>query len=247
MKTNSPCLTGKLAALTLALCGGCASQGHAGTITTESGSWPQSLPFGIGDTGTAGFTGRYQQIYRSGLFTATGFITQIAFKAWDGRLAGDASYTLSLALGVTAATPDVPGETFATGAATVLSGTRVVHITPAPDDFDMVFTLDTPFRYDPKRGNLLLEVTMFSAARMPGSTAEGSALWNVGGRDMATIYADPTGIIAQSRAGIVTQFTTAPVPEPGVAGLLLAGGVQSLRRRRSKIMDAPEPAHAGAR
>ncbi len=146
---------------------------RAGTIVTGGVSGGNDRPFGFQKSLTAAYPGRYQQIYRAGFFPGVTWITQIAFREYQGLGDADATYTLSIGLGVTARTVAAPGTGFASGAATVFNGTASAHITASTQDFDLTFTLDTPFLYDPARGNLLLDIAMVSATKTPSGNTYG--------------------------------------------------------------------------
>src|SRR5262249_55470181 len=85
---------------------------------------------------------------------------------------------------------------------------------------DTIIPLSTPFFYDPRAGNLLLDVRNFGggmtsylrANNAPDDTV--SSVWS--------LSVDAPNGLAESR-GLVTVFNVTPVPEPGVwslAGLI---------------------------
>ena len=214
------------------------AQSHAGTIVAGGVSSGDDRPFGFQKSLTAAYPGQYQQIYRAGFFPGVTRITQIAFREYQGLGDADVAYTLSIGLGVTARTVVAPGTGFATGAATVFNGTTMAHITADTTDFDFTITLETPFLYNPALGSLLLDITMVSATRSPDWNTYGYFAFSSDTDNITRIVNGPTGVVAAPYHGLVTQFTTAPVPEPGVAGLLLAGGAFTLRRRVHRYVPA---------
>ena len=219
------------------------STSHGATIVAGTMHSGEDMPFGFAKSPTAAYLGQYQQIYRKGLFPAATRITRIAFSESQGLADTDVTYTLSIGLGVTARTTAFPGTGFATGAATVFNGTASGHITAALGDFDFAITLDTPFLYDPALGNLLLDLTIVSATKsVPGATYGYFAYTSDTG-DVARIYNDWRGVTAGNSQGLVTQFTTAAVPEPATAALLALGAVLALRRRgrASDLFCLPRP------
>lgn len=233
MKTNSLRMRGKIAALAIALCGGCAFHGHGGTVVagTSGGTW--FLPFAISADGTAHYTSRYQQIYTGTFFPVASVITRIGFMSVSTLPPGNITYDLSIAFGTTARMPSAPGTEFVSGATPVFSGSVLASLTPAAGDFDFSINLSTPFLYDPAAGNLLLEVTVISATGTPGTGLSGAFGADFGEPGMGILFVGKAPVESNAHLGLVTQFTTAPVPEPGVAGLALAGGVLSFGRIRS--------------
>jgi hypothetical protein len=92
--------------------------------------------------------------------------------------------------------------------------------------------LSNPFFYDPARGNLLLDIKVFSGA----STAPFDAV-NVSSDSVSSVFAyDRTfPTVGQLNSlGLATRFAVQPVPEPSSFVLLvlsLAGGCLVVRRR----------------
>ena len=129
---------------------------------------------------------------------------------------------------------------FTSPAAALYGGTNAGG--PAPNAFDLVLTLDTPFAYVPGSGDLLLEVLMDTNTKLlPASgisyldAVESTTglfdvgvqrVWNSGGDVNAT-----DGSTDLHGYGLVTRFTYTVVPEPGT-GLLVIAGLFALAARR---------------
>ncbi|MEY2485132.1 MAG: phosphatidylinositol-3-phosphatase [Verrucomicrobiota bacterium] len=193
----------------------------------------------------AGTSLRYQQIYDASQFTALSpggeDITEILFRVGSDaatRLDHGAFATtipaIEFTLSTTSATPDNLNGTFTnnpgadattvygipgTGSPLAVSSSGSASGNPAP--FDIVVLLTTPFRYDPSKGNLLLDIQNFAGAASPtgieldGTFAAGDSVsraYNFGNVAAATANNSDT-------IGVVTEFVT--VPEPGVVSLLV--------------------------
>jgi hypothetical protein len=106
--------------------------------------------------------------------------------------------------------------------------------------FNYGFMLDTPFEYDPSMGSLLLDIITPQGATVTAGAGFG-AVENFDGvtamndgiaskRGTGSNIGDDNGQGAVE-SGLVTQFTTAPVPEPASLGLIAAAGLGLIRRR----------------
>lgn len=197
--------------------------------------------------GCLGFN-RYQQVFASSEFSAFGgpqFITEIAFRL-DGLVGQTFTHNfsnVSVGLSTTAAAPDALSLTFANNRGAdftaVHSGLLALSATYngaaiGPQAFDIVIALSTPFRYDPNAGNLLLDWQSFGGeasdfAAVDASFVEGdsvSRVWGLGAGDAMAVGADTFGLI--------TQFRTAGIPEPGTLLLSCVGLFALLRSRRRR-------------
>jgi hypothetical protein len=196
-----------------------------GTITIGSYYDKAEIPFGVSGAGTAFYLGEYQQIYTSGAFSSPVIITQIAFSEVN-RGSLTANYNLSIGLGTTAKTPASPGTSFGTGFTTVFSGSLSPVFPPTANEFDFVINFTTPFDYNPTQGNLLLDVSVFSA------TGDNVAFALDEGTEMGALWTSGSSVIRQSDWGLVTQFTV--VPEPSPAWLIFLGSGVLIYTRRIK-------------
>jgi hypothetical protein len=104
---------------------------------------------------------------------------------------------------------------------------------PTPCAFDLSFTFQTPFLYNPFQGRLLLDgvVTNFTSA---GGTLDGVSFTPFG--SMASVFALVGNASGEFDAsGTITQLGFTAVPEPATATLLLTGfGAAAAARRRRK-------------
>ncbi len=222
-----------------------APQGMADQVVIGASDSANRFPFGVDSVATINYQAgsTYQQFYSRNRFTAPVKITQLSFASSSKiGMPGTAHYDFNLRLG-TAATPiAAPSSRFSQnrgGDLTTVFSSQLTAILTRSDTFDLVIDLATPFSYDPRRGDLLLDVTINKP-----TTYSGSDLYFVAGvsDDLASIFnnkASEDGIIDEEfRYGPLTRFTTetaATIPEPatmllfgtGLAGL---GGI--IRRRR---------------
>ena len=224
-----------------------APNGYEATEGNNAGSFPFT-----------NFTGRYQQGYAASEF-ASGqlLISEIAFRtdaspatqSWLNQL----SFSLRLSTsqnavgGLSTTFADNIGAddtlVFTAPAAAIYGGTNAGG--PAPNAFDLILVLDTPFLYDSANGDLLLEVLMDGNTKLlPASgisyldAVESTTglfdvglqrVWNSGGDVGAT-----EGDTDLHGYGLVTRFTYSAVPEPGT-GLLVITGLLALAAHRRRV------------
>ncbi len=191
----------------------------------------QTRQYGIKNT-------RFQQFYLAADFIGPlpngGYIKEIRFRA-------DASGGSSLASVLSAIEVNLsyaPGfgsisTTFEQNKGAqytrVYSGDLSIPAT-APGQFDMAIVLQTPFLYDPKAGNLMMDFTKgsaFNSGLVPLLDYTFRSVHTatvVGGR------LNPSGNSADG--GYITQFTIEAVPEPASVALMLVGGVMVCAFRR---------------
>lgn len=226
-----------------------ASVSQAQVITIGVGGSGNLFPFGVNSQG-ASYQGEYQQIYSSTAFSAPITITQIAFTSFSGSPPPGSSYSFTgtIALGTTSASPAAPGSSYAANKRsdflTVFNSTQNATLTANGTTFDLLFNI-TPFVYDPSAGNLLLDVVTTSVVA-PNSTLFVST---PDGNDPLTgrLYTVPGGPAGASptagaNGGLRTRFSGTAVtpgvaPEPGSLALLLpALGIVGMviRKRRKK-------------
>lgn len=198
----------------------------------------------------AGTPIRYQQVYESTQFPECGNIVQINFRYDEGSPGSSETYPdILIRLSTTTVTPATLSTTFADNIGireiTVYEGELSFSapdcdIEPCP--FDNTITLQTPYRYDPSNGNLLLDVTnpassiyeQFDSVDVDGTTVV-QRVWNDG--DAAA----DTGNI-EGDDGLVTQFVCVPVVSNiptlsewgmiAMAGILGMAGFIVIRRRK---------------
>ena len=205
---------------------------------------------------------RTQVVYDASLFgTLTGpiSITAIQFRPID-PVSGLSGNTLTvsnarLQLSTTARSDENRNPlttNFATNlgtdAKTVYSGPLTLTTAGKPTNslgaFDYVITLQTPFEYDPSKGNLLLDTNVPLGGSVRGNSVFGAfARFDTTSRPNDGIYSvfnTATGAATNGTvdtSGPVTQFVytpvvTTPVPTPASLLLAAAGGAVLLARRR---------------
>ena len=223
-----------------------APNGYAAVEGNNAGSFPFT-----------NFTGRYQQAYAASEFGSGPIsISEIAFRT-DASPATQ-SWLNQLAFSMRLSTSVNPVGTLSTTFADNIGADDTLVYTapalqvygganaggPAPNAFDLILTLDTPFAYDPSSGDLLLEVMIGTNTQLlPASgisyldAVESTTgqfdvglqrVWNSSG-DVNAL----TGDTDLHGYGLVTRFTYAAVPEPGTGVLVIAGlfGLAPQRRR----------------
>lgn len=216
----------------------------------QSGGSNNFMPFDL----PAGVSQRYQQFYSSAAFgSAPVTLYGIKFRlATDGGTPGaafDATIpNITINLSTAALDLGAASLTFANNVGadnqTVFDGP--LHLSSnaspkapgtGPQPFDVLIEFENPFTYDPAQGDLLLDVFNFSG----GQT--GLFDYVTGGSDVLTRVVGPQGNVNapsaffQQKAGLVTAFATAPVPEPATWALMIAGFglVGAAMRRRAAV------------
>ena len=200
-----------------------------------------------------------QQIYASSLFPGEELISGFSFRAYPGAAPSFFfGNTVSISdvviqLSTTSAGADesgsLPSATFADNlggdATTVYSGaltltTAATGIGAQPFDYTVSFS--QPFLYDPADGNLLLDVTIPSGAKVSGSGFGFLTFDTVNTIDdeiysVVNISSGSALSGTLSTAGAITSFAVSPVaaPEPSTWVMMIAGfgilGVGMWRRR----------------
>jgi hypothetical protein len=132
-------------------------------------------------------------------------------------------------LSTTTASANALGSTFANNIGadeTVVLQQQVLPLSSGPvnpggpNSFSVVILLPTKFRYDPAKGNLLLDASVRGVARL--SNLDWDTSLNDG---VSTVIGDlgmPTGVVSSS--GLVTRFTFEVVPEPSELLCFVFGG-----------------------
>jgi PEP-CTERM motif len=100
---------------------------------------------------------------------------------------------------------------------------------------DIIITFDTPFFYDPREGNLLLDIFNFGGGSSSPFNANRAANDTTSSVYSAGSVNDSSGI--PNTIGLVTIFTVTPVPEPSSLVLIglavsLAAGFHFRRHKR---------------
>jgi hypothetical protein len=223
--------------LFIALVAALGTSAFATSITVGGTNQLNVFPFGCGPTCAFPYSGEYQQVYSSSVFSGPFTITQIAFETRAG-ISGSLSDTFTLGLGTTLATAAAPGTSYAGNRrpdfTSVFSGTVVVPSTGA-GTFDFIINLSTPFTYNPSNGNLLLDVNIASDTTSGNgisfvagtNTVDVGRLFNIGGNGAAT---------PQGNFGLLTQFSgeASQVPEPTSLTLVATGLTFGARRWRNR-------------
>jgi acid phosphatase len=193
----------------------------------------------------------YQQVYAASQFSAFApageDITSIVFRVGADAAArldhGAFATTIPLiqfTLSTTPASADNLSSTFGSnlgtdattvygiaGAGSPLAISSSGSATGNPALFDITVQLTTPFHYDPSKGNLLLGVQNYSGAASPTGVELDGTL--VAGDAVSRVYnlgnATATTANNSDTAGLVTEFSATPVPEPSSNILLGFGAV----------------------
>ena len=202
--------------------------------------------------GTGG--SRYQQVYSSlqfGALSDSEAITAIAFRAKQPTVGSFIGNTVSVSdviirLSTTSASDSVGLDaTFANNiganVTTVYSGALTLTTsTSGTTGLNYRITFQTPFIYNKSMGNLLLDFLIPNSAVVSGNGSIGfsqfdtvtDAFPSADGISSAFGSSGSATIGSNSTTGLVTQFTTQPIPAPttlGCAVLALAAGA---KRRR---------------
>ncbi len=219
----------------VATCGALGSElAHASLIvvpnalTTVEGNSNLSFP------GTN--PGRLRQVYAASEFASLPepvFVTQIAYRP-DGIFGESFSRTIAdiqINLSTTSAAPDGLSATYD---ANVGADDTVVFHGPltisssntgppqGPKDFDILIGLQTPFFYDPRAGNLLLDYREFIVDGFPLRFLDtqdmiGDSISEVSGFGFTTGFTHTDGFVTRF------QFEASAIPEPATLWLLGLG------------------------
>jgi hypothetical protein len=194
---------------------------YADSITIGApGPALNAFPFG-GRTGSNPGT-RYQQAYSSAQFIGTGpiLITSIAFLGGTGGQFAPSNYTFSFST-ISAGIDSLSSFNFDSNRGVdnaLFTSMNLSGASPAT----LTISGDTPFLYDPSKGNLLLDIVI-----SPG----GITLGSLGAPAAYSSRADATGIFSRYHDfgagtvgfGLVTQVNFSSVPEPATFVLVSTG------------------------
>jgi hypothetical protein len=176
----------------------------------------------------------YQQVYSASLFSNVFDITGLDFfnttlEPPADELIDPAHYELTLSTTSAAVnglnTVDLASNVGA-NARLVFSGTLSGKLPPTPDA-TLPFTWVEPFRYNPRTGNLLIQVRKTGGLFMPGQPGVVFIDATTAGKG-TSLVTDQGGDLNNSSYALITRFRgefrepVSPVPEP--SSLLLVGG-----------------------
>jgi hypothetical protein len=188
-------------------------------LATTNGNSSNGFPFNLAPGGTGSM--RYQQIYSKSEFNQPGTITAIRFR----RNGGESAFTTSgidvkINLSYAATTVDTVSSSFATNVGanlTTVLDTNALTLSSSgfggfqqTNPFDVVINLTTPFVYDPKQGDLLMDVFMRNSPATRQFDFSSSGEQTTTRRIFATNVNNTTGTIDftsnPTYAGLVTRF-----------------------------------------
>src|ERR1041384_5807864 len=174
-------------------------------------------------------TVRYQEVFSASAFSAIPFggsITGLAFRlsCQQGELCQVLTQpTLQISFSTTTKAPDSLSSTFSDNVGadvTTVFGPGDATFSGTPQ---ITLPLMHPFAYDPRRGNLLMDIRVTRGISTPAVRAASGS-----GDAASSVYAiGPTGADSASGTidtlGLYTGFLVTPVPEPSTIWLLGAG------------------------
>lgn len=202
------------------------------------------VPFDLGSTIIP--TMRYQQVYAASDFTRRmadgGYINGLRFDV-AATVHGGHPFAVTLPaiqinLSTTARTVDGLSSVFSENVGednTIVRGLSALTLADRQNGgADIIITFNTPFFYDPRAGNLLLDVFNFGGGISSPFNANNSSTDTISSVFSTGSVHDASGYI--NTGGLVTIFTVTTVPEPGsfvVLGLAvaLAAGLRLNQRK----------------
>jgi hypothetical protein len=200
---------------------------------------PNEFTNANGDTRDGLQTGiQYQQVYGGSLFdqnVPAYDISALRFRVDPSAQAFANSPELEVRLFVTQQDPDVARATRYTGSGeiTVLPRNRINWSGSPGLSFDAVIPLPNHFVYDPKLGNLVIDIAVHDWGLGPTD-------FDVTNKNFDQIGAFFGAIGAQNgswgSAGFVTQFAFEPIPEPSTWILVGIGLVAIFSMRRKRVV-----------
>jgi|SRR5689334_10217447 len=185
---------------------------------------------------------RFQQVYSSSAFNIVegaggGIIDAISFRV-DASLGHPFIATipnLQLNLSTTTRAPDELSSLFDENVGlndTVVINPGEIRISSNGGggftSFDLYFTLNTPFRYNPADGNLLMDFRIYQGIKSSGTWSANPVAvldgFNVIGDSVSTVYGYGSTMPSSGQVGsfgLATLFSVEPVPEPSTVALLV--------------------------
>jgi hypothetical protein len=100
----------------------------------------------------------------------------------------------------------------------------------SPNPFLMAVNFSQPFIYDPKRGDLLMDIESSGPTSQSFATSADLTAHNNFG--IGYTYTDFGGGVGSTGSSLVTQFNYVAVPEPLTAVLLLTAGILGIVRKQ---------------
>lgn len=205
---------------------------RADAITIGTGDSAFCIPFGCKDVS------RYQQVYDASLFSGVFHIGELAFFRTLDRMSGwvdPAEYEVRLAI---TAQP-VNGLNGTDFDSNISGRAQLVFAGPlagfVPLGGTLAFPVADPFRYDPRMGNLLVDIRKLGGIFFGDDGVHMDSDLDMVGS--SSVNDHPDSRFWNNRSlGLVTRFTgeVAPVPEPATVLLIGAGLAGTLARHRRR-------------
>jgi hypothetical protein len=236
------------------------TRGAVGALTSTAGAVVPGADSGVetndGNAYPFSFvsTMRYQQIYSASQLAAGGTISSIQFRrvGWQGGPFTATPINLNISLAYAATTVATASQTFADnigtgGLVNVYSGSLVLASTApeqTPEAFDVIINLMHNFTYDPTKGDLLLDISVYSGSANP-------FFLEADAQDTTRIFAfdvnEPVGNMGlfgpqNGPYGLVTRFGFVAPPPPEWYKVTLAANQTALQVETSTPLGGPNQA-----